>query len=232
MDLCTLAVGQPEKMVAGLSPRLRNCTSVEQAASLLCQELCARCRSEKDGELSLVACRLYVSLPYTGLDPETARMARKSKSRPTPDDHCLTLVGTYGVEPEWCDRRLVAGWRVFWLGRYAPPRDPLLKRCFEQVGFDLERLGVDQDRIWVPRGVFVAEAAKDPAFSEMGDLARAYGIASGIGGGACLPDGAISLWIAFSRHAIGEQGALPLLPLLPSFWYEIRDLYQKRALFS
>lgn len=233
MDLNALTVGQPEKLVASLAPKLRDCTSVEQAATVLCQELFTRCTPDSGPDRSLLLSRIFLSLPFTALDPDTARVAAKSKPRPTPDDFCLALVGTHGTEPEWCDRRMTPQYRVVWLSRHVLPRDPLLRRCFEQIGFDLAALGHEQETIWTPHGMSVIDLSQEgELISHLEDGLKARGARTALAVGSAFPDGAISLWIGFSHDPVREPGALPLMSLLPSFWYQIRALYRRRSLFA
>lgn len=236
MDLSVLNVGQPEKLVVGLTPRLRKCRTIEQACNLLSEEMYEQCRSGPDGERALVLSRIFLSVPFHELDPETASHVRKPGLRPGPSDHYFTLMGTYGTAPEWRDRRLSVHHRAIHFAAHSPPDDIMLQACFNQVGFDLGLLGSDNgvpDRVWTARGPYVITSALgSDLLPDQEGFIKPHGVRSVIGSAATLPDGAVSLWVGFSRQPVTEEGAWPLLSLLPGFWYIIHSLYRRRTIFS
>lgn len=233
VDLNALTPGQPEKLVGGLGPRLRDCRSLEEASGLLCRELFEHCRTGPDAERSLVLSRVFLSLPFQSLDPETASAVRSPRRGNRADALYMTLLGTHGRAPSWCDRRLSARHRAMPFDRESPPDHAMWRRCFEQVGFETANVLVERPEVWVPQGLFVVpEAAGSDSLPAQEDFIKPLGVMSVIGCGAALPDGAVSVWLGFSRHPIKEHGALPLMALLPSFWHAVYPLYRRRALFS
>jgi class 3 adenylate cyclase len=64
------------------------------------------------------------------------------------------------------------------------------------------------------------------------DFVLPYGVASVLGCGTMLPNGAVALWIGFARHLIQQDSALPLIPLVPAFLRVIQHLYRRKALFD
>lgn len=118
---------------------------------------------------------------------------------------CLTLLGTAGVEPQWCDRRRSVGHRTIPLVSTAE-----VTRSIPMVAGLLAQLGVDVDRIVELRpaealvlhhrdyGVFhVPEADGSPLIPAQ-EFVRTYGVRSVIGCGGALPSGELFSLIAFS----------------------------------
>lgn len=239
MNLCSLKVGEPEGLVEELRARLRACTSVEEACTLLCGELCERCRAGAGEERSLVLSRIYLSLPFSALDPGSAAFAReKFGVSPAPGDLFLTLVGTRGDHPDWCDRKSSKGHRAIPLNRQTVTTVPMLARCFQQIGFDLELVlkaerGIHLDGVSSAFGLFhVEEALGSPFVPAQDEFVQPRGVRSVVGCGTMLPNGAVSIWIGFSRHAVAQGAALPLIPMMPAFWHLAQPLYRRRAFFA
>jgi hypothetical protein len=147
-------------------------------------------------------------------------------------------MGTQGDRPEWCDRRLSTGHQAIPLNRQTVTTVPMLARCFQQIGFDLDLVlrpeeGIHLEGVASSFGLFhVDEAPGSPFVPSQEEFVRPYGVRSVVGCGSMLPDRAVSIWIGFARHPIGRDAALPLIPLLPSFWLAAQQLYRRRALFA
>lgn len=239
MDLCALKVGEPEGLVAELGARLKACASVEEACTLLCGELFERCRPGGDGERSLVLSRIYLSLPFSVLDPGSAGFAReKFGLDPAPGDLFLALLGTKGDDPDWCDRKRSKGHRAIPLNRQTVTTVPMLARCFQQIGFDLDLVlkaeeGIHLDGVSSAFGLFhVEDAAGSPFVPAQAEFVAPAGVRSVVGCGTMLPNGAVSIWIGFSRHAVAQGAALPLIPMMPAFWHLAQPLYRRKAFFA
>lgn len=239
MDLGALNVGEPEGLVAALGPRLKACASVEEACSVLCGELYERCRPAAGGERSLVLSRIYLSLPFPALEGGSAAFAReKFGVDPGPTDLFLALLGTRGDDPDWCERKRSRGHRAIPLNRQTVATVPMLARCFQQIGFDLEVVlkaeeGIHLDGVSSAFGLFhVDEALGSPFVPAQDEFVRPRGVRSVVGCGTMLPNGAVSIWIGFSRHPIAQGAALPLIPLMPAFWHLVQPLYRRKAFFA
>lgn len=238
MDLNALTVGQPEKLLGGMKNPLSGCKSVEEACQSLCREMYEQCRSGGEGERSLLLSRAYVAMRYEVLEPDLARQMTRPENGDaslagTPAaalPNFLALLGTYGKQTAWCDRRRLSKHRVVDLRESVP--SPLLKACLDQLGFDPARDGKPSDEPWIPRGLFVVEDATGGAALEGDDdMLRATGVRSIVGSAARLPDGAISFWVGFCRHPVFEEGVLPLLTLMPQFWLSTSLLYRNGSIF-
>lgn len=239
MDVTALKIGEPEGLVAELAPRLQASRTVEEACTLLCSEIYERCRSGPNGERSLVLSRIYLSLPFASLDAGGADFARRTfHLTPGPRDLFLALLGTHGDAPEWRDRKSSNGHRTIPLNRQTVTTVPMVARCFQQIGFDLEIVlkgeqGIHLEGVSQSFGMFhVEEVPGSPYVPAQENFVKPYGVRSAVGCGAMLPNGAVSIWIGFSRHAIPQRAALPLVPLMPSFWHAIQPLYRRRTFFA
>ncbi|MFN7974347.1 MAG: hypothetical protein U0166_18695 [Acidobacteriota bacterium] len=237
MDLASLKVDEPERLVGELSQDLKVSKSVELACGLLARKLYEQCVHE--GARSLVLSRIYLSLPFEALDPGSAAFAReKFGLSPAPGDLFLALCGTAGDEEAWCDRTMSQGHRAIPLNRETVTTVPMLARCFQQIGFDLDlafksEQGIHLEGVARAFGLFhVDDAHGSPFVPAQDGFVLPYGVRSALGSGTMLPNGAVSIWIGFARHAISRDAALPLIPMMPAFWHLVQPLYRKRAFFA
>lgn len=239
MDLSALEIDAPELLLNELTPRLQGCRSVEEACQFFSSELYERCRFGPDQERSLVLSRIYLSLPFAALDPGSAQFAReKFRLDPKPQDLFLSLVGTSGDRPEWCDRKRSEGHRAIPLDRQTVTTVPMLARCFQQIGFDPDVVlkpgeGIHLEGVSRSFGLFhVEEALGSPYVPAQDTFVVPFRVRTALGCGTMLPNGSISIWIAFSRRTITQQAAVPLVPMMPAFWHVVQPLYRRRALFA
>lgn len=237
MDLTALGVGEPDRLLQELAPRFRSAKSVQAACELLSAQLHECCRSGPDP--SLVLSRVYLSLPFASLDPGGQEFARaKFGLSPGPKDLFLALLGTWGDAPEWRDRAKSDGHRAIPLNRQTVTTVPMLARCFQQIGFDLEIMlkadpGIHLAGVTKSFGLFhVEKAPGSPYIPAQEGFVKPRGVQSVVGCGTMLPDGAVSVWIGFSRHAIRQEAAIPLIPMMPAFWHLVQAQYRRRMIFG
>ncbi|MBI2920044.1 MAG: hypothetical protein HYY18_03045 [Planctomycetes bacterium] len=239
MDLTALDVGAPEAFVEGLAPGFKTAGSVQAACDGLASGLYRACVSGPSQERSLVLSRVYLSLPFASLDSGGQEFARgKFGLSPAPGDRFLALMGTQGDDAAWNDRATSSGHRAIPLNRQTVTTVPMLARCFQQIGFDLDIVigtggGIHLEGVSRAFGLFhVENAPGSPFIPAQDDFVRPRGVRSVVGCGTMLPDGAVSVWIGFSRHPIRQQAALPLIPMMPGFWHAVQPLYRRRAIFA
>ncbi len=237
MDLSELRIGQPEELVSQASARLRGSASVEAACGLFAKELFDSCTV--DGQPSLVLSRIYLTVPFRRLAPSIKERVTASAKRAVPsNERFLSLVGTHGVKPEWCDVRASAGHAAIPLDEATIASAPMLSRCFEQMGVELSaaertETGIVVDGVGHSFGLFHVLHAKGSAFvPAQTDFVEPYAVESVLGTGTVLLDGAISIWIGFSRHVIGADQAMPLLPMMPMLWQSIQSTYRRGVIFG
>ena len=150
----------------------------------------------------------------------------------------LALLGTHGAQPEWCDIRASVGHAAIRLDRKTIDSAPMLSRCFEQMGLDLNAVGRVESGIHLEGvvrsfGLFHVLHARGSAFVPAHtDFVEPYAVESVLGCGTVLLDGAVSIWIGFSKQVIGADQAMPLLPMMPMFWQNIQSTYRRGAIFA
>lgn len=237
MDLTALEVGAPERLVEELSPGIRAAKTVQGACDALASGLFRSCLCGP--ERSLVLSRVYLSLAFASLDAGAQEFARaKFGLSPAPGDRFLALMGTCGDDPAWNDRTKSSGHRAIPLNRHTVTAVPMLARCFQQIGFDLDIVispgtGLHQEGVSRAFGLFhVENAPGSPFIPAQDDFVRPRGVRSVVGCGTMLPDGAVSVWIGFCRHTVRQQAAVPLIPMMPAFWHAAQPLYRKKAFFA
>lgn len=237
MDLSSLPVGEPEDFVRELTPRLEASRTVEEACGVLARSLHERCLS--GGARSLVLSRIYLSLPHSALDPGSVQFVReKFGLSPSGSDVFLALMATAGDRPAWCDRKESQGHRAIPLDHQTVATVPMLARCFQQIGFNLDLVlageeGIHLEGVPSAFGLFhVEEALGSPFVPAQEDFVKPCGVRSAVGCGTMLPNGAVSIWIGFSRHAIARRAATPLIAMMPAFWHVVQPLYRRRAYFA
>lgn len=237
MDLTALKLSDPEACVNDLAPRIRASATLEDAATLLATTLYDGCQT--GGERSLVLSRIYLSLPFSLLDAGGAAFAREKLGlAPAPGDLFLGLIGTWGDAAAWRDLRSSQGHRAIPLNRQTVTTVPMLARCFQQIGFDLDVVlagekGIRLEGVERSFGLFhVEDAAGSPYVPAQDAFVKPYGVRSALGCGTMLPNGAVSIWIGFARHAIPRSAALPLLSMMPAFWLLASPLYRRKAIYA
>ncbi len=237
VDLSEIRIGQPEELVAQVNARLRACLTVEEACGLFARELYERCTV--GAEPSLVLSRIYLTLPFQRL-PRALREQAEARSGAliAPAETFLALVGTHGAAPEWCDVRSSVGHSAIRLDRKTIDSAPMLARCFEQMGLDLDAVGrvepgIHLESVGRSFGLFhVLHARGSPFVPAQADFVEPHGVESVLGCGTVLLDGAVSIWIGFSRHVIGPDQAMPLLPMMPVLWQTLQSMYRRDAIFG
>lgn len=237
VDLSELRIGQPEELVTHAGTKLRGCTNVEDACSLFARELFDNCTV--NGERSLVLSRIYLTVPYRRLTPANQdRLRAKRGAKIPPNERFLCLVGTHGTQPAWCDVRQSQGHAAIPLDAETIASAPMLSRLFEQMGVELSaeqrtESGIVVDGVGRSFGLFHVLHAKGSAFvPAQEEFVLPHGVESVLGCGTVLLDGAISIWIGFSRHVVGSDQAMPLLPMMPMLWQNIQSTYRRGAIFA
>jgi hypothetical protein len=238
MDLTALEVDSFEQAVSTIPADVLATRSIEVCAQRLTGVLYDLCRAGGT-DRALVLSRVYLSLPYGELPPETQAFVQE-RFTPDPDARArfLALMGTTGLEPAWCERLQSRGHQAIPLNRETVKSVPMLARCFQQIGFDLDIVlkgehGIVMDGIPTSFGVFhVQDALGSPYVPAQDEFVKPYGARTVIGGGTMLPDGAVSVWIGFTRVTISSDAILPLVRLMPAFWHKCYPRYREGLLFG
>ncbi len=160
--------------------------------------------TQPDGTSAMALVRVFRISKLAELRQELRDLA-VSQFPDEPDDAWVTLMGTYGEEPAWRNRRESTGHQVF------PARSdftPMLGAAFRQLGLrtpdaegDLQLKGdtVGQHYFHVPNAV------GSPHIPAQDDFVVPYGIQSVVGIGETLITGAEYMALAFSKVKIDNN---------------------------
>lgn len=205
--------------VERLRPRLETAPSLADA----CQTL-----SEALAEIEPTAlARVYAILPYRELPADVRGFVDELAGAPPPSTtRVLTLMGTAGRRPEWCDRRQSLGHQgIPLISASFVEAIPMLSRLLKELGFDLAWLDTAQDvfarkLIGGFNGIFYvadAKTARDangrlviPAV----DFVAAENVETVFGMGGTNPDGTVLAWIVFTSAKVPRATVERLTSLL------------------
>lgn len=220
------------KLFEDLSPH----SSVESAAKTLVKGMCSEFRTGEKSDI--VLSRVFHSFDYELLPSDIQTSGTKLLgSQPDPSSKFLVLIGSYGDEADWQDRKKSNGHQAIPLNRTTVTTIPMVARLFQQVGFDLgillgeKKIGIDIGGVRGSYGVFHVPKAQGSPFVPAQDFVVKNGIQSVVGTGVMLPDGDVGIYLAFSRVPISETAAATISSLMSLFWQKIFPLRDK-AMFD
>lgn len=164
--------------------------SFEQAAQVCCQALYNDFTTEGDPAFALV--RIFrLTTPQHIPDELRARITEDA-------DAYLTLMGTYGAEAAWCDRRQSQAHQVVALGDNITP---MMRAALDQTALTASTskdLATEQEGDMTER-FYVADAVDSPYVPDQNDFVKRYGIQSVLGLGGHFISGAGYLMAGFTR---------------------------------
>lgn len=174
---------------------------------------CAYLRDELLDGAGNAACslvRCYKTHAYGDLPPDVQRVAKRAYgamafSPPEPDLKCLVLLATFGVEPEWNDRRASKNHQAIPLpSRHIVERAPMVAQLIRELGLDVSQViqpspGLIRELAGRSYGVFHVAEAHGSRYIPAQDFVERYGIQSVVGFGGTLPNGELIAMIFFSR---------------------------------
>jgi hypothetical protein len=217
--------GTAYPFIRDLGERMKKSPSLEAAAQMAANALC----SEFEPSLSLA--RVYLTQPYGRLPESSQRFAEvlatekgvKDQLRPTTS--VLTLVGTYGRKPEWCQRSLSKGHQAIPLVSAGFVENlPMISRLFNELGAAQLALEPTQNHLTINKdifnSIFFVQSAQEACDSKgrkiipNQDFVAEQGIQSVLGMGGVYPDGAVLVLILFSRESLQLTQAQNFLPLM------------------
>ena len=225
-----------QELVPTLLGDLSAIQSVEHASQLLANGLYDYFRDGSGSEL--VLSRVFHSFEYGAL-PEGLQQIVMESSDDEPEDEAiiLSLLGTYGTEKAWCQRQTSMGHRVIPLTRDSIVKIPMISRLFNQIGFhlgillgenevDLKMGGVEKSF-----GVFHVANALGSPYIPAQDFVAQHDVKSVIGTGVMLPQGDISVYLAFCRVDSDPDMAASISPLMSVFWQTLLPLLDEDLVF-
>lgn len=238
MDLTTLTEGELhaflETIVAEDFPESGIPYSAEEADSRLARVMYERCL--RGGDRNLVLSRVFQSIRCTDLPEELLDLVRPPDgSDPTPDCRVLALLGTWGDEEAWQNRRKSATRRAIPLDKEVVHHIPMLSRAMQQIGVDLNifmgpesEKGLTVTSFGEQVSAFhVEKAPGSPYVPAQEEFVDRYSVQSVIGSAARLRGRDISLFIGFSRHRIPASAARHFSPMMVLFWQRLLPLVDR-----
>lgn len=192
--------------------------SLESVANRCTQHLY---QSLVDSETQTPACalvRFFKTVPYALLPADLQASVQKitgQNAETTPADlKCLTLFGTVGDRPEWCDRLASTGHQVIPLtSEQSVSQIPMISQLIKAFGLDISCvLAPDPNLLMTLErktcNVFYIPVATGSEFiPAQAQFVQPYGIKSVVGFGGMLPSGDLFCTILFSKVAIPESSA-------------------------
>ena len=162
---------------------------------------------------SVVLARLYVTVRHRNLPRALQEIANQAHGAPLdPTVPCLTLVGTAGAEPAWCDPARSQGHRAIPLGAAQVVREriPMVGGLLDQLDVDIDSVvDLTAERALVLHhreyGVFHVPDARGSSLIPAQDFVDRYDVRSVVGCGGGLPSGEVFALVAFARQAIDEK---------------------------
>jgi hypothetical protein len=130
----------------------------------------------------------------------------------------VTLAGTFGTQPEWCERRLSKGHRA--IPEQAAQQAPMLHAAFSQIGLQwgaaaADEMPVENTELMMTRYFYIKEALNSPYIVDQEAFVKPHGIQSVIGFGGSFIGGAAFVTIAFSRVKLEKHMADTFVTLSP-----------------
>jgi hypothetical protein len=213
--------------------------SVEQVAQTFAEELVGTFSS-------VVLARVFVVLPLGRLPPDDrAFVADAAGGDPAllPQTPVLSLLGTAGHDPAWCDRRRSQGHRGIPLLYGFVQTAPMLVKLLADLGFDLPSTGdggsIVSRRMQgsANRAFFVADAqtaldaAGRPVISAR-DFVTARRIRTVFGMGGPDPDGMLAVAIAFTTELLDRLVVDRFPSLIGNFKIKTMPLFVEGRIFE
>ena len=168
--------------------------------------------------------RFYKTHPFGSLPDATRAFAAGLGGDERLDDRtpCLTLIGTVGIEADWCDRHRSHGHQAIPLpSPQAVERLPMVSKMLSDLGLDTVALGDPSpaEALQLHHRTydvfFVPDAAGSPWVPAQ-DFVHDYEIRSVVGIGGVLPSGDVFVVIMFTHVLLDEDVVDDLKSLAPA----------------
>ena len=228
------------ELLAQLEPRIHEVNTLEDAA----QELVAAFQQKFDE--SVVIARAFVTVPYGSLPPENKEFVQKlaGSADLKPATPVLSLIGTYGQESDWRDRRKSKGHvGIPMISSSFVEAIPMISRLLKELGVPMTWVDSHDTEIIVktmdPSGglFFVDDAAE--ATDHQGrkiiaaqDFVSSYSVKSVFGTGGVYPGGQIVVIVAFCRDGFTRAEAERFLEVNSWLRNKTGSLVQSTKIFA
>jgi hypothetical protein len=225
-----------------VEPGLRRARCLEQAAQTLVEAL------GQEFPESAVLTRAFCTVPFDSLPPANRSFAQRMAEAAGAADELktvtpvLSLVGSFGVEAEWCDRRKSRGHIGTPLISEAFIHEiPMIARLLRDLGIPLGDIGATEGVIEKTMaraaGLFHVESATEAIDSHgrqiipSREFVSRYEVESVFGIGGAYVGGQIFVLIVFSREAVPRAAAEQFLSLVAQFKAKTAGLVGQGRIF-
>ncbi len=196
---------------------------------------------------SVVLSRLFLTVPFGKLPDEQRRAAwhvaeaQSLQSRVNDRTPVLTLLGTYGKHPDWCDRRTSRGHAAIPLcSQVFVDSIPMVARMLQEMGVDLGLVTNGDPYVdgsgWV--GLFYVEDART-ARDDQGrriipasDFIEQHSVRTVFGIGKAYANGSIASFVVFANKVLSRERVETLIPMINAFKAETMDHMALDRIFS
>jgi hypothetical protein len=232
------------ELLTQIEPRIQGAKTLEDAA----QELVAALQ-QKFGE-SVVIGRAFVTIPYGSLPSKNKEFVQKlaesagAAADLKPATPVLSLIGTYGQESDWCDRRKSKGHvGIPMISSTFVEAIPMISRLLKELGVPMTWMDSHDTEIIVKTmdpsgGLFFVDNAAE-ATDHQGrkiiaaqDFVSAYNVKSVFGTGGVYSGGQIVVIVAFCRDGFTKAEAERFLEVNSWFRNKTGSLVQATDIFA
>ena len=196
--------------------------SMEETSNKIVRYLYDHLIDKETNEKVCAMVRLFKTHPYGELSSDLQEFARGifKDQAVTPELKCLTLLGTVGLESEWCTREASTGHKAIPLpSEEVVTKLPMIMHLIRQLGLEINSVvNPDPDILTNLEkrtyNVFhVADAVGSPYVVAQEEFVIPYGIKSVLGFGGILPTGDLFVVIIFTKVPINRTTADMFKPL-------------------
>ena len=225
-------------------PEVRAARSLAEAGAYVSRRIYERF------EESAVLVRVYATTRYDELPADVARFVdavaaqADAPSTITAETRVLALLGTWGVEEAWRDRRASVGHRgIPLVSAQFVDALPMVARLVDELGIELTWLD-EAPEVMTRRliggfnGIFYvgdASAARDAKGRRIipaSDFVERHDVRTVFGMGGFYPDGTLIVCVVFTRDRLPRATVEPLASLISMLKGETFGLVRSRRLFD
>jgi hypothetical protein len=214
-DLSRFDLGDMLKSSIHLREAAAGAPTLEASAQRVCRFLYDELRGP-DSRRACALVRCYKTHPFSALEPDLQKFARKALGNavPTPTMKCLTLMATVGETASWNSRFLSRGHRTIPLpSPEIVERAPMISQLIKEMGLELSTVvrpspDVVKELAGKRYGVFhVENALGSPYIPAQTEFVERFGIRSVLGFGGMLVTGDLFAVILFANVHVPASAA-------------------------
>ena len=232
------------EFLAQLEPLIHEVNTLEDAAQELVVSL------QKKFDESVVIARAFVTVPYGSLPPKNREFVQKlaesagAEADLKPATPVLSLIGSYGQETDWRDRRKSKGHvGIPLISSSFVDAIPMISRLLKELGVPMTWVDSHDSEIIAKTmdpsgGLFFVDNATEATDLQgrkiiaAQDFVFAYSVKSVFGTGGVYPGGQIVVIVAFCRDAFTKAAAERFLELNSWFRNKTDSIVQETKIFS